>query len=134
MKGLFRDRTLGAYFSLGAACLGLLTAIVYLIYSVSVKLFAPVVFVLLLLGAIVGAVAFVTRERTLPLVATACYAFSFALHISDRALMFAHMATNVYGMSERGAILWVVVLLLILQCIVVIASVISCFMKQRNAS
>ncbi len=131
MKDLFKDRTAGAYLSLGAAGLGLVVSVIYLIYSTAVGLFAPAVLVLMLAGVAVGAAAFALREETLPLVAAACYAFSFAMHLEDRALMFGHMATQVYGMSERGAILGVVILILVLQFVSAAAAVQSCFMKQK---
>ena len=132
MKELFRNRTVGDYVGLAAAALGFVTAFVYLIYSVSVNLFAPAVFILMLLGALGGGAAFAINFKLLPLVPVIFYSFSFAVYVSERMLMFAHMATNIYGMSEVGAILQLVVLILVLQFISIAGACFACFVPSAQ--
>lgn len=127
MKELFRNRTVGDYIGLAASALGLVTAFVYLIYSVTVNLLAPTVFVLMLLGALSGGAAFAIKIKLLPLLPVIFFSFSFATYISERMLMFAHMATNIYGMSEVGAILQIVVLILVLQFVSIVGACVACF-------
>jgi len=128
IKSVLKDRSKGFYLGTAAAGLSLATAVVYLIYALSVQLFQPVVFVMMLLGALSFALVMLTDWAVAPLIPTVLYGLSFGLHLFDRVEMFAYMATGIYGMGEKGAILSVVVVLLVMSLISAVLGCISCFM------
>ena len=49
---MFKNKTVGFYIGAAGGLIGLVTTVIYLIYSLSVDLFAPEVFIFLLLGTL----------------------------------------------------------------------------------
>lgn len=128
---LFKDRGIGFWLAIAAGAVSLVTAIVYLVYAVSVGLFVPGIFVFLLLAALSTAVAFFETPG-LTLLPVVLNAVALGWHIFDRVEMFAYMATGVYGMGETGAIFEVVVFIFVLMGIASVLSVLSNFMNYRK--
>lgn len=133
-KKAFQDRTVGFYLSLASAALLLIAAIFYLIYSVSVALFVPGIFAVMLLGALSGLLVVFTDIPYISLLPTLLAALAFGLYLDERIEMFVLMASGVYGMSETGAILECVVAILILTALSFLAGAISCFTLLRKST
>ena len=132
MKELLKNKTIGFYIGLAGGCIGLITTLLYLIYSVSVGHFNALVFVMLLLGS--GSVVAVLLKDFdfLPLVPAVFFSLAFGFYVNDRVIMFEEMINGIYGMSESGAILGVVVLILILAFVCVLSSVVATFTKRER--
>lgn len=133
MKDLLKNKTIGFYVGMAGGCLGAVTTITYLIYSLSVRHFNALVFVMLLCGVIGTVLVLLKDFDFLPLVPALFFSLAFGFYVNDRVIMFEEMINGIYGMSESGAILGVVVLLLILAFICVVASVIAAFTKREKA-
>lgn len=127
---MFKNKTIGFYVGLGGGAVGFVTAVIYLIYTLTVGLFAPQVFVMLLLGAAVCVLSLFFEWKFLPLVAVLFFSLAFGLHILDRITMFQEMLNHIYGMNERGAILGVVVLLLIFNFVSIAACAFASFCER----
>ncbi len=110
-----------------SAALSLLAAIVYLIYTLIVHLFSFPVFLFILLGAAGFGIVALTRWDIAALIPTILAATGLGLHLQDRVEMFAYMATGVYGMGEKGAILWIVLVIMALQLAAVVIGCAACF-------
>ncbi len=132
MKG-FQNKSLGFYLALTGSCVMLLATIVYLAYSLSVKLFVPAIFVTMLASALLGAGVAFSGVSPLLIVPTALSMASFGLYLNDRIEMFVLMASGVYGMSETGAILWLVVLILALQLLSFFLLLTACFFLLKKS-
>ena len=124
---LFQGKSRGFTLAALSAAFSLLAALVYLIYTLAVNLFVPSVFVVTLLGTVGFALVALTKWDFALLVPTILAGLGFGLHLYDRVEMFAYMATGIYGMGERGAILWVVLLIMALQLAAIVLGCISCF-------
>lgn len=127
MKELFKNRGIGFYAGTVCGGLGLITTVLYLIYSLSVGHFNALVFVTLLLGVGASAAVLFLDWHFLPLVPALFFSLAFGLYVNDRVIMFEEMINKIYGMSESGAILGVVILILALNLICVIASIVASF-------
>ena len=84
-----------------ALLVGVVNAAIYLIYSTSVHHFSPLVFAALVAAAISCLLIMFTRLKL---------ATPFGLYVNDRLIMFEEMINKIYGMTEQGAILWVVLM------------------------
>lgn len=124
---LFQGKSRGFTLAALSAAFSLLAALVYLIYTLAVNLFVPSVFIVTLLGAAGFALVALTKWDFALLVPTILAGLGFGLHLYDRVEMFAYMATGIYGMGEKGAILWVVLLIMALQLAAIVLGCISCF-------
>jgi len=51
-----------------------------------------------------------TRLKLATLISAALFATAFGLYVNDRLIMFEEMINKIYGMTEQGAILWVVLM------------------------
>ena len=85
-------------------------AAIYLIYSTSVHHFSPLVFAALVAAAISCLLIMFTRLKLATLISAALFATAFGLYVNDRLIMFEEMINKIYGMTEQGAILWVVLM------------------------
>lgn len=130
---MFRNKTTGFYAGFAGGVIGLVTTIIYLIYSTSVQLFAPEVFILLLLGTLSALLVLFVDWEFAPLLPALFFSLAFGFHLCDRVLMFEEMINNIYGMNERGAILWVVLLLLGLNLVSVLGSIVAAFSSREKA-
>ena len=91
-----------------ALLVGVVNAAIYLIYSTSVHHFSPLVFAALVAAAISCLLIMFTRLKLATLISAALFATAFGLYVNDRLIMFEEMINKIYGMTEQGAILWVV--------------------------
>lgn len=132
MSKFLESRTVGYKIGLFGGVLGLVTAIIYLVYSTSVGHFDPIVLALLVLGICGELVAAFTEIKSAPLLPAILFSLSFGMYINDRVIMFEEMINQIYGMNERGAILWVVILILALQFVSILASIIAAFSNGRK--
>lgn len=131
---MFKNKTIGFYVGLGGGAVGLITTIIYLVYTLVVGLFAPEVFVFLLLGTAACVLSLFFDWKFLPLVAAVFFSLAFGLHIHDRITMFQEMINRIYGMNERGAILGVVILLLVFNVISIAATIFASFCERDKQS
>lgn len=129
---MLKNKSIGFYIGLGGGVIGLVTTIIYLAYTLAVNLFAPEVFTLLLLGTISSVLVLVFDWKFLPLVPAILFSLAFGFHLCDRVLMFEEMINEIYGMNERGAILGLVILLLVLNLISIIATIVACFSPRER--
>lgn len=127
---MFKNKTIGFYVGLGGGAVGFVTTVIYLIYTLTVGLFAPQVFVMLLLGTAVCVLSLFFEWKFLPLVAVLFFSLAFGFHILDRITMFQEMLNHIYGMNERGAILGVVVLLLVFNFLSIAACTVASFCER----
>ncbi len=127
---MFKNKTIGFYVGLGGGAVGLITAIIYLIYTLNVELFAPEVFIFLLIGTAACVLSLFFDWKFLPLVAVLFFSLAFGFHILDRITMFQEMINKIYGMNERGAILEMVILLLVLNVISIAANIFASFCER----
>ena len=74
-----------------------------------------------------------TRFKFMPLIPAALFSAAFGFYLNDRLAMFEEMINNIYGMNERGAILWVVLLLLGLNLVSVLGSIVAAFSSREKA-
>ena len=104
-----------------ALLVGVVNAAIYLIYSTSVHHFSPLVFAALVAAAIsclpacgnrtsLKRLIMFTRLKLATLISAALFATAFGLYVNDRLIMFEEMINKIYGMTEQGAILWVVLM------------------------
>ena len=129
---MFKNKTVGFYIGAAGGLIGLVTTVIYLIYSLSVDLFAPEVFIFLLLGTLSEVLVLFVDWKFAPILPVLFFSLAFCLHINDRVLMFEEMINQIYGMNERGAILWVVLVLLALNLVSAIASIIASFSSRER--
>lgn len=132
MKNLFKNMTLFGWIGLGGGVVGLIATIIYTAYSAAVSLFAPEVFVMLLLGVAGSVFAAVTDFKFAPFVPVLFYSLAFGLYLSDRVLMFEEMYNHIYGMNERGAILGLVIVILVLNFVSIVATIVSAFFDKTK--
>ena len=130
---MLKNKTVGFYLGLAGGIIGLITAIAYIIYSTSVNLFAPEVFILLLLGVLSELLVLFTDWKWAPLLPVLFFSLALGFHICDRALMFEEMYNHIYGMNERGAILEVVIALLVTNFVSVLTCIIASFSSKKKA-
>ena len=88
-----------------ALLVGVVNAAIYLIYSTSVHHFSPLVFAALVAAAISCLLIMFTRLKLATLISAALFATAFGLYVNDRLIMFEEMINKIYGMTEQGAIL-----------------------------
>lgn len=129
---MFRNKSIGFYVGLVGGVIGLVTTIIYIVYSTSVQLFAPEVFIFLLLGTLSEILVMFVDWKFAPLLPVIFFSLAFGFHLCDRALMFEEMFNHIYGMNERGAILGVVILLLVLNLISVLATIVASFSSREK--
>ena len=129
---MFKNKTISFYVGVGGGALGLVTTIAYLAYSVSVHLFAPEVFVFLLLGTLSELLVIFTNWKFATLIPVLFFSLAFGLHISDRAMMFEEMFNHIYGMQERGANLGMVITLLITNLVSIVACIVASFSSKSK--
>lgn len=130
MKRFFKGRGLGFYLMALAGLVAFLAALIYLIYSLKVSLFAWGIFLLLLAGFLTSVMALWLPYRFVPLFAPVFLALAFGEYLNNRATMFAYMATGVYGISgESGAIVQWVVAILVLNFLALLVSLVANFLN-----
>lgn len=129
---LFEGKSRTWYLSLIGSALSLIAAIIYLIYALSVNLFYAPAFVFMLLGGLSFAATASGKLDFAALLSSVLCALGFGIHLFDRVEMFAYMASGIYGMGEKGAILWVVVLILALSLLATILNLVASFGWQRK--
>lgn len=129
---MLKNKTIGFYVGLAGGFIGLVTTIIYLIYSTSVQLFAPEVFVFLLLGTLGEVLVMFVDWKFAPIIPVLFFSLAFGFHICDRVLMFEEMINGIYGMNERGAILSVVLLILALNLVSCIACIFASFTEKNR--
>ncbi len=127
MRLQFTNRGTGFYANLAAGAIGLICTLLYLIYSLSVGHFAAVVFVMLLLGTIAAAVAMVFDWKFLAIFPVLFYSLAFGLYVNDRVVMFEEMINNITGMTERGAILPIVIIVFVLCLLSIVGGIVAAF-------
>lgn len=132
VKAAFTDRSKGFYIGLVSAALLFVSAIVYLCYGLSVRLFVPGIFIVMLIGALTELLVIFTELPFMQLVPTLFGMLAFGLYLDERLEMFVLMWSGVYGMSETGAILWVVILILAIALVSSVLGIVSCFMLPRR--
>ena len=132
MKKLLASHNVGYKIGLLGGAIGLITAIVYTVYSTSVGHFDPVVLGLMVLGVCGSAFAALSDKKSAPLVPDILFSLSFGMYINDRVIMFEEMINKIYGMNERGAILEVVLAILVLQFVSILLCMIACFTSDRK--
>ena len=132
MKKLLASHNVGHKIGLLGGAIGLITAIVYTVYSTSVGHFDPVVLGLMVLGVCGSAFAALSDKKSAPLVPAILFSLSFGMYINDRVIMFEEMINKIYGMNERGAILEVVLAILVLQFVSILLCMIACFTSDRK--
>lgn len=123
----FKGKPLGFYCGIGAGVLGIANAVLYIAYSNSVGHFSPLIFVLLLLAGISCAGMVFTRFKFMPLIPAALFSAAFGFYLNDRLVMFEEMINKIYGMTESGAILWIVLLIFALVLISFVAVTVAAF-------
>lgn len=128
----FKGRTLPFYLGLGSLVLGLINTILYAIYSSAVGHFNALILVLLILSTLSCVSIILTKFKYAPLVSCLLFSASFGFYIDDRLIMFEEMINKIYGMTESGAILPLVLLIFVLMLICVIAMVVSCFLDEKQ--
>lgn len=135
MTSFFKDKGVGFYVTFAAAALGLVNAVIYAAYAASVQHFSVLVFVLLLAAAFSCALPLLTSFDFAPIVPGVLFSAAFAVYLEDRVIMFEEMINGIYGMSERGAILGVVLLILGIALACVACSIAAAFAgRTRHAA
>ena len=71
--------------------------------------------------------------KFLTLVPVLFFSLALGFHICDRVYMFQEMINHIYGMNEKGAILWLVILLFVLNAISAVAAIIAAFSDRNKA-
>ena len=81
-----------------ALLVGVVNAAIYLVFAALVA------------AAISCLLIMFTRLKLATLISAALFATAFGLYVNDRLIMFEEMINKIYGMTEQGAILWVVLM------------------------
>lgn len=127
LLNFFKGKSTGFYCGLGAGIVGIANAIIYIVYSTSVGHFDTLIFVLLLLaGLSCGGMVF-TKFSFMPVIPAALFSAAFGFYINDRLIMFEEMINEIYGMTESGAILGVVLLIFALTLVCFITVTVAAF-------
>ena len=133
MKELFKNKSTGFYVGFVGGVLGLLTLVLYTVYSVSVGHFATEVFIMLLLGVCASALATVSRFEWAPLLPVLFFSLAFGLYINDRTIMFEEMINKIYPMNAApGAVLPIVIAILVMNFVSAIMCVIASFTSREK--
>ena len=120
-KGLF------AYASFVAAAAGILALLIFLVYNLAIGKFTLDVFLMTLAGIVFAVVALTTDFKFAPVLSVIGYALAIGFYFNDRVIMFEEMINHITGMTERGNIFGVVVLIFVLLFIAAIAGIVSSF-------
>ncbi|MBO4989758.1 MAG: hypothetical protein J6D37_05450 [Clostridia bacterium] len=132
MKEYFKNMTLAGRLGVIGGIVGIVNAILYAAYSIAVGLFAPIVFVMLLLGIAGSIFAAFSDLKFAPILPVLFYSLAFGLYISDRIIMFEEMINKIYGMNERGAILPIVIVIFVLCFVSIVTSIIASFNDRKK--
>lgn len=127
----FKNKSLTFYIGLGAFVIGLINAIVYIAYSTSVNHFSALICVLLILACLSCIPMVLTKFKFTPLIPAFLFAAAFGFYLNDRLIMFEEMINEIYGMTESGAILGVVLLVFILDLVCFIGVTIASFTDDK---
>lgn len=128
----FKHRSLGFYCGLGAGVFGVITAVIYIAYSISVGHFNALIFVLILLAGLSCAGMIFTKFRFMPLIPALLFSAAFGFYLNDRLIMFEEMINEIYGMTEKGAILGVVILIFVLTFVSFVAVTVAAFSRDED--
>ncbi len=133
MKEFLKNKSTGFCVGLVGGVLGLITLILYTVYSVSVGHFAVEVFAMLLLGVCSSAFAAAVKFEWAPLLPVLFFSLAFGLYINDRVIMFEEMINRIYPMNAApGAILPVVIAILVLNLVSAIMCVFASFTSREK--
>lgn len=80
-----------------------------------------------LAGIVFAVVALTTDFKFAPVLSVIGYALAIGFYFNDRVIMFEEMINHITGMTERGNIFGVVVLIFVLLFIAAIAGIVSSF-------
>lgn len=132
MSKALGSQNIGYKIGMVGGAIGVITAVVYTVYSTSVGHFDPLVLALMVLGVIGEGFAAYSARPSAPLLPSILFSLAFGMYINDRVIMFEEMINQIYGMNERGAILEVVIAILALQLVSILLCVIACFTSERK--
>ncbi len=120
-----KKKSFGKLLGLVSGVLGIVTAVAYFFYSNSVQHFNLLVFVLILAAGISCGLMVITKLKLAPLLSGVLFASAFGAYVNDRVIMFEEMINKIYGMTEAGAILEIVLAIfaLILLCFILTTAV-----------
>lgn len=126
----FKGKPLSFYCGLGAGVVGIVDAIIYITYSTSVGHYDSLIFVLLLLGGLSCAGMVFTKFKFMPIIPAIIFSAAFGFYANDRLIMFEEMINNIYGMTESGAILGMVLLIFALMLVCFVAVTVAAFISN----
>ena len=133
MNKLLKGKGLAGYASLVAAAVGILALLVYLVYNLAIGKFTVDVFLATLAGIAFAVVALMTNFKFAPVLTVLGYSLAFGLYVNDRVIMFEEMINHITGMTERGNIVGVVILILVLLFVAALAGIVASFADKEIA-
>jgi hypothetical protein len=133
MNKLLKGKGLAWYASLVAAAVGVLALLVYLVYNLAIGKFTVDVFLAILAGIAFAVVALTTNFKFAPVLTVLGYSLAFGLYVNDRVIMFEEMINHITGMTERGNIVGVVILILVLLFVAALAGIVASFADKETA-
>ena len=133
MKKLLKGKGLAGYAACAAAAVGVLALLVYLVYNLAIGKFTIDVFLATLAGIAFAVVAMVTNFKFAPVLSVLGFSLAIGLYFNDRVIMFEEMINHITGMTERGNIFGVVVLIFVLLFVAAIAGIVASFADKETA-
>ena len=129
-----KNRGIGFYAELACLGLGFVSFLIYLIYSACVNMVDPTVLSLFIVGTLGAIFSLLTSFSFGPLIPVVFYALGFGFYINDRIIMFEEMINHITGMTERGAIPEVVIVVFVVCALAIIAGIVASFTdKEKKA-
>ena len=117
--------------ALVSACSGALALVVYLIYNLAIGKFTVDVFAAIVFGLLFAVLALLTKFRFAPVLSVLGYGMAIGLYLNNRIIMFEEMINHIVGMTERGDIFPVVIVIFALLLIGAVAGIAVSFGSDK---
>lgn len=132
MNKVLERKGLEAYALCTAAVSGIIALLVYLVYNIAIGKFTIDVFLLIVAGIVFTMISLLTDFKFAPILTVIGYSLAVGFYLNDRIIMFEEMINHITGMTERGNIVGVVILIMVLLFVAAIAGVVASFAGKEE--
>lgn len=132
MNKVLERKGLEAYALCTAAVSGIIALLVYLVYNIAIGKFTIDVFLLIVAGIVFTVISLLTDFKFAPILTVIGYSLAVGFYFNDRIIMFEEMINHITGMTERGNIVGVVILIMVLLFVAAIAGVVASFAGKEE--
>ncbi len=132
MNKVLERKGLEAYALCTAAVSGIIALLVYLVYNIAIGKFTIDVFLLIVAGIVFTVISLLTDFKFAPILTVIGYSLAVGFYFNDRIIMFEEMINHITGMTERGNIVGIVILIMVLLFVAAIAGVVASFAGKEE--